>query len=205
MPYAATAARSSSSVSMRSERAQTISFIIPTVGRPSLTRTLDSIEAWDGDEVLVIKHDPPGGHWGNVERQDGLDRAGCDYVAFIDDDDRYVKGHRKIMAAAIAEAPWKPLLFRIRYPNGAVLWRPSNVAGRPPRLKNGNVSSQMICFPNDKAKLPRWDLTHSFADYYFIARTGWGNRSGFIWRPEVLVLMGHDTSTGRGSRNIKAP
>ena len=174
----------------------TISFIVPTIGRPSLQATVTSVERWVGDELLVIKHDPPGGNWGNAERQHGQDIAKCDYLAFIDDDDVYVPGHRKMMADAIRECPSMPIVFRIQYPNGQKLWQPSNFAGRPPQIKNGNVSSQMFLFPNDKSMLAKWHQMPTWrgraSDFYFISSTGWGNRSGFVWRDEVTVLMGHD-------------
>ena len=102
----------------------TISFIIATTGRPSLQRTLASIDKRPGDEVLVIQHDPPSGNWGNAERQEGTDRATCDYLAFIDDDDVYVPNHREIMAQAILDSPKRyPILFRMQYPSGRVIWR----------------------------------------------------------------------------------
>jgi hypothetical protein len=183
----------------------TISFIVPTVGRvlrPSLDLTLKSITPWPGDEVLVIQHDPPSGNWGNAERQEGQDRAKCDYLTFIDDDDVYVPNHRQIMATAIAENPGKPIVFRIQYPNGNKLWRPSRWKGlerrrwAPPQIKNGNVSSQMFLFPNDKTKLAQWDQSSSWrgrgADTAWIAWSGWGNRYNHVWMDEVIVLMGHD-------------
>ena len=174
----------------------TISFIIPTIGRPSLQATVASVERWLGDELLVIKHDPPGGNWGNAERQHGQDIAKGDYLAFIDDDDTYVPGHRQMMALAIWENPGKPIIFQIQYPNGKRLWQPSKFADRPPQIKNGNVSSQMFLFPNDKTKLARWLQVPTWrgraSDFYFASSTGWGNRCGFAWREEVLVLMGHD-------------
>ena len=174
----------------------TISFVVPTIGRPSLQATLTSIEQRVGDELLVMQHNPPGGNWGNAERQHGQDIAKCDYLAFIDDDDVYVPHHRQMMAAAIWENPGKPLIFRIQYPNGSKLWRPSMWPGRPPQIKNGNLSSQMFLFPNDRTKLAGWLQTPKWrgraSDFYFASSTGWGNRYGFVWREEVTVLMGHD-------------
>ena len=174
----------------------TISFIVPTIGRPSLQATVASVDRWAEDELLVIKHDPPSGNWGNAERQHGQDLAKCEYIAFIDDDDVYVPEHRQMMADAIKENPGKPIVFRIQYPNGSKLWQPSNFAGRPPEIRNGNISTQMFLFPNDKTKLGNWIQHKTWkgrgADFYFIARTGWGNRSGFVWKDQVLVLMGHD-------------
>lgn len=63
-----------------------ISFIIPSIGRNSLKRTLASIDKWPGDEILVIQHNPPTGNWGNSERQKGTDKAKCDYITYINDD-----------------------------------------------------------------------------------------------------------------------
>lgn len=163
---------------------QTISFIIPTIGRKSLKNTLDSVETWPGDEVLVIKHNPPSGHWGNEERQEGTNKAKCDYIAYMDDDDVYVPGARKIMDTAIRENHGLPNLFKIKYPNGRVLWRKRWV-------KNGNVSSQMILVPNVKAMFYGWDKFHQWADFWFIRRWSWPDRA-IVWRNEIICLMGHN-------------
>jgi len=176
----------------RREGAATISFIVPTVGRSTLAATVASIKRLPGDELLVIQHEKPSGNWGNDERQEGQDRASCEYVAFLDDDDIYVSDHRKIMAAAISANPGKPVVFQIQYPDGRTLPRPSNILGRPPMIKNGNVSSQMFLFPNDKKMLSRWDGHHRWADFHYIARSGWGHRANFVWRDEIIALLGHE-------------
>lgn len=163
----------------------TISFIIPTTGRPTLAKTLASIETWHGDEILIVKHNPPSGNWGNSERQEGTEKAKCDYLAYIDDDDTYVPGARSLMDKAINEEPKDhPILFKIRYPNGRELWQKKWV-------KNGNVSTQMILVPNIKEMLWRWDQTHTWADYQFINRWKWPANT-IKWRSEVIVLMGHN-------------
>ncbi len=163
---------------------KTISFIIPTIGRESLNDTLASIGEWPGDEVLVIRHNPPSNNWGNAERQEGTDKAKGDYLAYIDDDDVYVPGARKIMDSVIKENPGVPILFRIQFPSGRTL-------PRKKWIKNGNLSTQMILVPNNKEMLYEWDQRHHWADYYFIKRWKWSWRE-IIWRPEVLVMMGHD-------------
>lgn len=163
----------------------TISFIIPTIGRPSLKKTLSSIETWLGDEILVIKHNPPSGNWGNAERQEGTNKAKCDYLAYIDDDDVYVPGARRLMDAAIKEKPKDhPILFKIRYLNGRELWQTKWV-------KNGNVSTQMILVPNIKEMLWGWDQKHSWADFQFINRWKWPAKT-IKWRSDVIVRMGHN-------------
>lgn len=172
-------------VRKRKDKRPTISFIIPTIGRKTLKRTLASIEKWPGDEVLVIQHNPPSGNWGNAERQEGTDRATGDYLAFIDDDDVYIPGHRAIMDQAIKENPnGNPMLFKIKYPNGRILWEKEWV-------KNGNVSTQMILVKNDKTMLYHWDQTHTWADFQFINRWHWRAKT-IDWRSEIIVNMGHN-------------
>jgi glycosyltransferase involved in cell wall biosynthesis len=157
---------------------KTISFIVPTLGRESLKKTLASVETWPGDELLVIQHNPPSGNWGNAERQEGTDKAKCDYLAFIDDDDVYVPGVRKIMDTAINESPeGTPILFKMQYPSGRTLWRNK-------RVKNGNVGAPMILVPNNKEKIWGWDQKYSWADFHFINRWKWGHWE-INWRPEV--------------------
>ena len=158
--------------------------MIPTIGRESLQQTIDSIEKWPGDEILVIQHNPPSGRWGNVERQEGTDKAKCDYIAYIDDDDIYVRGARAIMNEAIKQNPSLPILFKIKYPSGRVLPRKKWV-------KNGNVSTQMILVPNKKDMFWGWDPYHKWADFWFIYRWKWDSRQ-IVWRPEIIARLGHN-------------
>ena len=162
----------------------TISFIIPTIGRPSLQRTLASIEKWNSDEVLTIQFNPPSGTWGNSERKAGIAKATCDYLAFIDDDDYYVSNHRAIMERAMQENPGLPNLFRMQYPNGDILWKEL-------RIIPGNVSSQMILVPNRKEMFYKFMFpgNTNMGDYYFVARWKFPE---VIWREEVIAFLGHD-------------
>lgn len=165
---------------------KTISFIIPTIERASLKDTLDSIKPWPGDEVLVIRHsDRHKGIYGNAERQEGVNKAKCDYLAFMDDDDVYAPGARDIMDRAIKESTGNnPILFRMQYPSGRVLWQKRWV-------KSGNVSTQMILVPNKKEMFSDWDLNHRWADFQFINRWHWPAKQ-ITWRPEIIALIGHD-------------
>lgn len=174
----------------------TVSYIVPTVGRPSLVNTLASIETWPGDEILVVGQvsgvtDPRvraipcarGEDWGGVERRLGMAVATGAYLAFIDDDDTYLPGARAEMAWTMADTPGRPTLFRIQYPSGAVLWR-------DPFLRLGNVSTQMILVPNDPGRLGHWSGRRE-GDYDFLASMAWGPET-IVWRPEVIAEMGHD-------------
>jgi hypothetical protein len=177
-----------------------ISFIIATNGKPSLAKTLASIECLPGDEILVVGHlDPamnlygrrinyvpcaPGGDWGHTERNFGTPYARGQYVAHIDDDDVYAPGMRMLMESAIKETPGRPVLFRMRYPNGITLWR-------EPAIRCGNVGTPMMLIPNRPTMLGTWG---SFVggDCQFLETSKWEAHE-YVWRPEVIALLGHNT------------
>jgi glycosyltransferase involved in cell wall biosynthesis len=176
-----------------------ISFIVPTIGRPTLTRTLRSIEARRGDEILVVGSVPQtlsdprpryfpvvnGGDWGCFERSLAITQAHGTYLAFLDDDDEYVPGARDLMARVMEAAPQRPVLFRMQYPNGFVLWA-------EPDLRCGNVSTQMILIPNQREKLGEWCGGYT-GDFRFLQSMKW-DRSAIVWQPEVIARIGHDQS-----------
>src|SRR5687768_13465134 len=118
-----------------------ISFVIPSLNRPTLHRTIASIEMWQGDEICVEFDIPRTFRWGNDQRNKAIARAAGDYLAFIDDDDWYVKGHREMMQKAIDENPNKPILFQMQYPDGTIFWKEKEI-------KPGNVSTPQILVPN---------------------------------------------------------
>ncbi|TSC86275.1 MAG: hypothetical protein G01um101416_698 [Microgenomates group bacterium Gr01-1014_16] len=162
----------------------TISFIIPSIGRQSLQRAVDSIEKWPGDEVLVVQHHPPSGTWGNAERKEGIAKAAGNYLAFIDDDDYYVPQHRTIMDRAITNHPGLPHLFRMRFPNGKILWKTREIIP-------GNIGSPMILVPNQKQMFYRFQFPGrtNMGDYYFVARWKFPVT---IWEENIIALTGHD-------------
>ena len=166
-----------------------ISFIIPSMNRVSLHRTISSIEVRSGDEVLVEFDLPPSKRWGNDQRNKAMARATCDYIAFIDDDDMYVEGHREIMERAITENPGKPNLFRMQYPNGDVLWKEKEIVP-------GNLGSPMILVPNNKQMLYHWPGGRNMADFLFIEGWGWKD-DDIIWRSEVIALLGNNDGAAK--------
>jgi hypothetical protein len=66
----------------------TISYIIPSINRPTLHDTIASIEMRTGDEICLEFDLPKTGMWGNPQRNKAIRRAGGDWLAFIDDDDK---------------------------------------------------------------------------------------------------------------------
>src|SRR5258706_14778114 len=124
-----------------------ISFIVPTLGRPSLLATLKSIETRPGDEIIVIgnvkeatngqtRYVPclPKGDWGHGERNIATPLARCQYLAHIDDDDTYAPGTRDLMEDAMRREPGRPTIFRMRFPNGITLWQ-------EPVIRCGNLGT----------------------------------------------------------------
>ena len=161
----------------------TISFIIPSINRETLHRTIDSIEIWPGDEIIVEFDIPKSGGWGNAQRNRGIARATTDYLAFIDDDDYFISGHRQIMASAINKNPGKPTLFKIRYPNGIILWNKKEIVP-------GNISTQMILIPNQKEMLSEFWKKRNMGDFIFVDNWKWSDEE-VVWREEIICDMGH--------------
>lgn len=161
-----------------------ISFVIPSINRETLHRTVASIEVWPGDEVLVEFDLPPSGMWGNPQRNKAIKRATGDYLAFIDDDDYYVKGHRQIMEDTINQNPGKPILFRMQYPNGKCLWKVK-------KILPGNVGSPMILVPNKREMLYKWFSGRNMADYIFVRNWGWKDED-VVFSDAIIALLGHD-------------
>lgn len=173
-----------------------ISFIVASLGRPSLVDTLRFIETRPGDEILVVGSmgdavDPrvrlipcsPGGDWGHTERNYATPMARGQYLAHIDDDDVYVPGVRALMEDAIRKTPALPVLFRMQYPCGLVLWH-------DPVLRCGNVGTPMMLIPNMPSRLGTWG---SFVggDCHFLETMEWKPEE-IVWRPEVVVSLGHN-------------
>ncbi len=180
-----------------------ISFIVPTIGRPSLNATLRSIETLPGDEIIIIgknvsaglhslaryrpeiklvDHDP-GGDWGHKERNFAMPLAKCRYMAHIDDDDIYAPGTRAAMADAIEKTPGRPVLFKMRFPNGITLWEEK-------RVRCGNLGTPCMLIPNRPTMLGTWG---SFVggDCHFLESSKW-TAEDYVWRPEVIALLGHN-------------
>lgn len=179
-----------------------ISFLVPTIGRPSLEKTLASIETLPGDEILVVTDDiiamftrigarkevrcikcKPGGDWGHSERNFATPRAQGQYLAHIDDDDVYVPGHRALMEDAIQQTPGRPVLFRMRAPNGVTLWR-------EPRIYCGNVGTGQFLIPNRPSMLGQW-APYVGGDCAFLESCKW-KAEDYVWREEVTYSVGHN-------------
>lgn len=176
-----------------------ISFLIATSGRASIAKTLESIECWDGDEIVIVggEVDIPasitcdvrylpcaaGNDWGHSERNYAAPFLKGQYIAHIDDDDWYAPGTRALMAQAIEEHPHGPSIFRMQYPDGRVLWSGFN-------LSLGNIGTPMTLWPNDPGKLGTWGPFHG-GDFHYVETMKW-QKEDVRWWPIVTVHLGHN-------------
>lgn len=117
-----------------------VTFIVPTIGRDTLSRALDSVKAqtvsdWDAivvaDGVDIPNPDHVQIHverleqrfgtnnYGAIARNRGLDMATGEWVAFLDDDDRLDKQYAEWLHDEVADADF--VIFRMTYEGGPVL------------------------------------------------------------------------------------
>lgn len=156
----------------------TLSVVIPTPGRASLARTLDSIapQMGPGDQVIVVGDTregqlPPmealcGRHpagplyvpftdglmsWGHHQIQYGLGFATGDYVLAQDDDDIYLPGAFDAIRAAASDNPGRVLLFRFRSQRlgGVVFWHTPG----PEWIRQGHIGGHCLVQPNIPGKV----------------------------------------------------
>jgi len=185
----------------------TLSVIVPTLGRPTLRRTLERIgqqQLVDGDEVLVVQDGPadesvrrvfeasglPGkylgldrhyGDYGGTPRNHGMKHACGEYLAFMDDDDTYRPGAFDAIRRAATRRPGRPLMFRLYCPSHKKhLWQDKTV--RP-----SNVATSIFVLPNTPARLGQWG-THRGSDFAFVYTTlqRWPEGS-LAWCPEIVT------------------
>ena len=201
----------------------TLSVIIPTIGRPTLKRTLDSIrgqEIVDGDEVLVVQDGPSdlatwamvkasglparylatgkrAADFGGTPRNHGMTEARGDYLAFMDDDDVYRPGAFDAIRAAATRHPGRPLMFRMERPGwDSTLWASQIV-------RYANVSTPMFVVPNRSNQLGSWGCYRA-ADFGFIASTLelWPPGS-LIWEPFILATVRQQGSHPLGASCLR--
>jgi GT2 family glycosyltransferase len=179
----------------------TLSVVIPTLGRPSLERTLASCA--EADEVIVVLDRARGatllpcqlpegtvyleGSWGvtggHAGRAAGIELANGTHLAFMDDDDVYAPGAIALMKEAACDVP---VIFRMAHYHHGILWADQEV-------RFGNVSTQMYVVPNDPARLGVWTphipgLPEPGGDYTFIKETCEA-MGGPVWREEVIAIL----------------
>jgi len=192
-----------------------LSIIIPSTGRPTLTRTLQSIvDAGfrNGLDQLIAVSDgsnpevrrvvqsfrsiadplciegPETRCFGQMQKNVGMRAATGTHLMFIDDDDEYLPDALVKVRSAVAQNPDRPHLFKM--------------VGLPPRhgygtiwrdksVVLGNVGTPMIVAPNVREKLGTWG-EHYCGDFDFIHATSQlhdGNHARTVWVDEVIARI----------------
>jgi hypothetical protein len=184
------------------ERRFMISFIVPTICKPSLPVTLASIETLPGDEILLVGdtekhqqlqgffdhvirvvHCEQGNDWGHTERNFATPLARGQYIAHIDDDDVYAPGTRALMQDAIERTPNRPVIFRMRFPNGITLWNEKVI-------RCGNLGTPCFLIPNRPEMMGTW-MPFVGGDCAFLETSKW-SAEDYVWREEIIALLGHN-------------
>jgi glycosyltransferase involved in cell wall biosynthesis len=170
----------------------TLGIVIPSAGRATLRRTLESIapQILPGDAVLVVGDTLDGPlpqteaivaafPWcrylshagmththGHEQINVGLPLVGGDWLLVQDDDDVYCPDAFAAIRATIrALHRPRPLLFRFRsYHGGRVFWE------RRGLVAEGNVGGHCLCVPNRPGQVGTWGL-HYQGDFTYIAHT----------------------------------
>lgn len=188
----------------------TLTLVIPTVGRPTLARTLASLarQPWrPGDEVLLVGDGPrpvarelwdqfrlPGryvetpavlGSWGHGARNwvaaNGLVRTS--HRAQLDDDDIWTADALRAVRAAITADPGRPHLFRMAFGHQ---WPGVPVVWRTPELAEGNVGTPLLVAPVALGH-PEWTGRYG-GDYDHIRATCERHPAGPVWHRELVCV-----------------
>jgi hypothetical protein len=167
--------------------------VIPTIGRPTLQRAIDSAR-WAAEIVVVYDADEipartpngadvyacgPTHHWGAEQRTLGIAKASGTHLAFIDDDDVYTDEAGDTISRALAAWPSRVHIFRMR--------RGDRVFGGPGCVWLGGISTQMFVVPNDQ-RIGRW-TTRRAGDFDFISSTLAVLRRGPRFHDDVIALV----------------
>lgn len=196
-----------------------LTLIIPTLGRPTLARTVFSFngQLQDGDEVIFVAdprgdveyvkwmrttasnrlgvdwrhvvHDGPGG-WGLPQRNRGLEAATRPYAWFLADDDIATPGALDTIRAALEPPPLRPwFIFRAGRAN-AEPW-----VWQDAQIRRGNLDADCIVCPTIITS--RWGLDYS-GDYDFavalreeLGEPAWGAAVVAVTKPDAAYLEVH--------------
>lgn len=184
--------------------------VIPTIGRPSLDRTLESINRDLADVLIVadthemttetlanlgacagfygvplLEHDAGRHDTGNAQIGWAFPQAKGRWLLNVGDDDVYEPGAFETMARAIEEqdGPPHPLMFKVElHPNAVRMDSAPVVLWSERRIKRFVVTGQSFVCPNDPERFGDWET-----DWRFMQGTV-ANYGGLVdWRDELTV------------------
>jgi glycosyltransferase involved in cell wall biosynthesis len=183
-----------------------ITFIIPSLNRPTIKRTIESLinqtsdnwnaiviydgvdgEKFDDDRVMTIKIDktglvgPKNGHSGLV-RNEGIKLVDTDWIGFLDDDDSLDKNYVKTLFEKYQKYDF--VVWRMVYENGFIL---------PPISMNDLVFARVgisFCYKKNIFKELLFSQNRDGEDFDFLM--GLKKQSNkFIITPEVMYKVRH--------------
>lgn len=156
-----------------------LSVIVASGGRPTLSRTIQSIvpQLHLEDELIIVVDQTS--QWGHSSRNRAMQWAKGDHLCFMDDDDEYTPDAFQHIRAAIGRDPDAMWIFRMRYAWGNELWTDQE-------LRLGNVSTQIAVVPN-KPPLGRWADGIYEGDWHFIQACA--KHKAVRWDEHVIALI----------------
>lgn len=154
--------------------------IVPTVGRDTLGRALQSCKG--ADEVLVDYNQDD--DFGYAARTRLIARATGTHLVFLDDDDVYAAGAIETFRTHACD---RPVVCQMQYRGGGMLWRDRV-------LRFGNVGTPMILVPNDPERLGEWrEHSHGGAGGDYVFLSGCVEKMGAPkWVERVVALIKPD-------------
>lgn len=182
-----------------------LSLIIPTIGRSTLKRALDSAcpQMWDGDEVIVVADGPCEsarlrakmypvqyyelptrvGDFGCTPCDYGIERAAGDFVFFLGDDDVCTEDAFDAIHDAVDDAPNWPHVFAMLH--GSMVLRNT--------IQCCQVSGQQIVVPKKLAisvkmadvERQQWNIS----DWVYIKKVVDAAQHQVVYHDELIAIL----------------
>lgn len=192
-----------------------LSVIVPTLGRPTLGRTLVSVagQLEPVDELLVIADTAgdvdraqgaalavtsrgqvlfaqcreDGSQFGNAQRDVGMEVASGTHLLFVDDDDVYLPGALDQVRVALELNSNSAHIFRAR-------WGPGHHAHgtelwHTQSVRAGNIATPMVVLPNRPYRRSWLDgnVAGAVSDFEFLGEAI--ADCGAVWHDEVIATV----------------
>jgi hypothetical protein len=187
-----------------------LTVIVPTIGRPTLARTLASIRdqapALDCEILVVgdthgslfagplvavpalaaeygasyVGHDGGCHMVGHPQRAYGATRARGQWLLWSQDDNVLLPGAWAALRRALTSGPRLPHLFRVRTRFGYIVWDERG------NLGEGRVDADCIAAPNDPPRLGTWALRYA-GDQTFISETVAAYAGHAVWAEPLIA------------------
>ena len=163
-----------------------ISVIIPTVGRPTLERTLASVapQLEAGDEILVLRDNT--GDLGNTPRDKAVEIAHGSHLWFIDDDDIAMPG----ALAAMRRVATRGVMACFRMAYGEHSEEPGRMLWERKVVEPGNLGTPCALVPNING-LPYWTEANDeliFSDIRFLMKVARTCRD-VTWHEDIVAVI----------------